>query len=459
MKQSPELSKTSTRRQILGSGVAAVTASTLGFPAITRSQSPNSKLGVALVGVGGRGRSHVKAISDLGEDIIAMCDVNENNLGNAMKTAPKARNYLDYRDLLGDLDDIDAVVVSTTEHTHAFVTVPALRAGKHVYSEKPLTRDVRECRLIMEEAEKRPELMTQMGTQIHAGANFRRVVELVEAGAIGKISECHVWTSRAWGYQTEEEAKANKDIIYTPDTPKKGMPIPPGVDWDLWIGPAPYRDFHEYYFPGPRWYRWWDFGNGTMSDLGSHRNDLPFWALKLDAPLTIEAGGPHKPHHDIAPASMWARYTYGARGENLPPLTLTWYQGSEKPKLWRDGKIPAWKEGCLFVGEGGMILADYGKNILLPEKEFQGYERPKPSIPPSPGQQAEWVLACKGEGPKPLCHFGYSGPLTEANHLGNVAYRAGKKLEWDAKNLKFPNAPEAEQYLGRKYRKGWSLEA
>lgn len=446
------------RRGFLKTGAAALAAGTFGFPAITRSQSPNSKLGVALIGVGGRGGSHVAAMLDLKEDIIALCDVNENNLGSALQKAPGARSYADFRDLLGKLEDVDAVIVSSTEHTHAFGILPALRANKHVYSEKPLTRDVRECRMIVEEAAKRPDLMTQMGTQIHAGENYRRVVELIESGAIGKVSEAHVWVSRAWGWQTEEDAKKNKDIIYTPDTPKQGMPVPPGLNWDLWIGPAPYRDFHDYYFPGPRWYRWWDFGNGTMSDLGSHRNDLAFWALKLDAPLTIEAGGP-PPHHDIAPASMWARYTYGARGADLPPVTLTWYQGTEKPDLWRQGKIPAWGDGVLFVGDEGMLLADYGKYVLLPEEKFAGFQAPKPYIAPSPGQQAEWVLACKGEGPKPLCHFGYSGPLTEANHLGNVAYRAGKKLEWDAKNMKFPNAPDAEKYIGRTYRDGWSLEA
>lgn len=447
------------RRGFIKTGVGALAATgTFGFPAITRSQSPNSKLGVALIGVGGRGGSHVAAMLDLKEDIIALCDVNENHLGAALQKAPKARSHADFRDLLGKLEDIDAVIVSSTEHTHAFGILPALRANKHVYSEKPLTRDVRECRMIIEEAARRPQLMTQMGTQIHASENYRRVVELIESGAIGKVTECHVWVSRAWGWQTEEQAKTNKDIIYTPDTPKQGMPVPAGLNWDLWIGPAPYRDFHEYYFPGPRWYRWWDFGNGTMSDLGSHRNDLPFWALKLDAPLTIEAGGP-PPHPDIAPASMWARYSYGARGADLPPLTLTWYQGTEKPDIWHQGKIPTWGDGVLFIGEEGMLLADYGKYVLLPEQKFAGFQPPKPYIPPSPGQQAEWVLACKGEGPKPLCHFGYSGPLTEANHLGNVAYRAGKKLEWDSKNLKFPNAPDAEKFLGRSYRAGWSLEA
>lgn len=443
------------RRRFLATSAAA--SATIGFPAITSCQSPNSKLNLGLIGVGGRGRSHVKAALDEDQPIVAMVDVNENNLGAALQQAPKARSYGDFRDFFGQMDDIDAVFVSTTEHTHAFATLPPLQAGKHVYCEKPLTRDVQECRIITEAARK-AGVVTQMGTQVHAGENFRRVVEAIESGAIGPVREVHVWTSRAWGWQTEEEAKANKDILYTPDTPERGMPVPESLDWDLWIGPAPWREFHEFYFPGPRWYRWWDFGNGTMSDLGSHRNDLPWWALKLDAPLTIEPVSGPKPHHDIAPATMSVKYTYGDRGDGLPPVELTWYQGNVKPQIWNEGKIPQWKEGCLFVGDEGMLLADYSKNILLPEEKFANFDRPDPYIPPSPGQQAEFLLACRGEGPKPLCHFDYSGPLTEANHLGNVAFRADRKLEWDAENMKFPNAPEAEKFLGRSYREGWSLE-
>lgn len=453
-KSSPSAS--SSRRKFLRNlSAGAATGSVLGFPAITHCKSPNSKLGVGLIGVGGRGRSHVKAVSDAKEDIIAMCDVNENNLGAALsKSAPNARSYKDFRDFYEKIDDIDAVVVATTEHTHAFATLPALQAGKHVYCEKPLTRDVHECRIITEAAAK-AGVQTQMGTQVHSMPNYRRVVELVQSGAIGPVTEVHTWVSRAWGHQSEADAKANKDIIYTPDTPAKGMPIPDGLDWDLWIGPAPYRDFHDYYFPGPRWYRWWDFGNGTMSDLGSHRNDLAWWALNLDAPLTIEAGG-RDPHHDIAPASMWAKYTFGARGE-LPAVTHTWYQGAEKPQLWKDKKIPQEANGTLFIGENGMLWSDYGKYKLLPEDKFKDFTPPKPWIDPSPGQQQEWINACKGEGPEPLCNFAYAGPLTEANHLGNVAFRAGKKLEWDARNMKTPNFPEAEKYLGRSYRKGWVL--
>jgi len=432
----------------------AASSAILGFPAITRSKSPNGKLNVGLIGVGGRGRSHVNACRY--EDIVALCDVNANSLKGALKTAPEARTYKDLRDFFGKLEDIDAVVVATTEHTHAFATLPALQAKKHVYCEKPLTRDVHECRIITEAAAK-ADVQTQMGTQIHAGENYRRVVELIQAGAIGPVSEVHSWVSRAWGWQSPEDAKRYRDILSTQDTPKEGKPVPATLDWDLWIGPAPFRPFHTDYFPGPRWYRWWDFGNGTMSDLGSHRNDLPWWALKLDAPLTIEPLSGPKPHHDIAPASMSVKYTFAARGDGYPALEHTWYQGTEKPKIWHKGGIPKWGNGSLFIGEEGMLLADYSKHLLLPEKKFEGFKRPKRSIPPSPGQQAEWIRACKGEGPEPLCNFAYAGPLTEANHLGNVAYRAGKKLKWEPKKMKFPNAPEAEKYLGRSYRKGWKL--
>jgi len=440
------------RRAFIKTSTAA--AASIGFPAITHCKSPNSKLGIGLIGVGGRGRHHVKACED--EDIIALCDVNETSIGSALQTAPNARTYKDFRDFYEKLDDIDAVVVATTEHTHAFATLPALQAKKHVYCEKPLTRDVHECRIITEAAAK-AGVQTQMGTQIHSWENYRRVVELIQSGAIGPVKEAHTWVSRAWGWQSDADAKKYKDLISTQDTPKKGEPVPAILDWDLWLGPAPERPFHSDYFPGPRWYRWWDFGNGTMSDLGSHRIDLPWWALKLDAPLTIEPLSGPPPHHDIAPASMSVKYTFGPRGEGLPALEHTWYQGVERPKIWRDGGIPKWGNGTLFIGEKGMLLADYKKTLLLPEEKFKGFEPPKPWIDPSPGQQAEWIRACKGEGPEPLCHFAYAGPLTEANHLGNVAYRAQTKLEWDSKNMKIPNAPEAERFLGRSYRKGWKL--
>ena len=305
-------------------------------------------------------------------------------------------------------------------------------------------------------AARNANVITQMGTQNHANDNYRRVVELIQSGAIGKVREAHVWNSRAWGWhESEQAARDAKDRYIVIRKPKESQPIPKYLDWDLWQGPAPERPFHNNYFEGPLWYRWWDFGNGTMSDLGSHWIDLPFWALKLEAPLTIEAKGP-KPHAHIAPASMQAIYEYGARGE-LPPVKMTWYQGLEKPKIWKNNGIPQWANGHLFIGDKGMLLSDYNKHVLLPEETFADFKGPDSFIPRSPsGHHEDWVIACKGGAPT-MCDFEYSGLLTEANHLGNVAYRAGKKIHWDAKEMRATNAPDAEQYIRREYRKGWKL--
>src|SRR3954468_24780988 len=262
------------------------------------------------------------------ENIVALCDVNGRNLDAAAAKHPNAKKFSDFRKVFDQAKEFDAVVVSTCEHTHAFATMLALKANKHVYCEKPLTHNIWEARQIREAAAK-AKVATQMGIQIHANENYRRVVELIWSGAIGPISEAHVWVGRAWGLQSKEAAKRNKDIVYMTERPKTASPIPEGLDWDLWLGPAPERPFNEVYFPGPKWYRWWDFGGGTMSDLGSHWNDLPFWALKLKHPLTIQGGGP-PPHPEIAPASMTARYEYGPRGE-MPAVAVTWYQGKEKP--------------------------------------------------------------------------------------------------------------------------------
>jgi predicted dehydrogenase len=293
-----------------------------------------------------------------------------------------------------------------------------------------------------------------MGTQMHANDSFRRIVELIQSGAIGPVREAHVWVSRAWGWQTPEEAQANKDIVQVRERPPGSSPLPPGLHWDLFLGPAPERPFHEVYWPGPKWYRWWDFGSGTMSDLGSHWNDLPFWALKLRDPLTIEAEGP-KPHPEITPASMLARYHYGPRGD-LPPVTLTWYQGTLKPRLYTEGKIPPWGSGMLFVGDQGMILADYHKYVLLPEEKFKDFKPPAPFLPSSPGHHEEWLAACK-TGTPTGSNFEYAAALTIANHLGNVAYRLGRKLEWDPVNLKAANCPEADRFIRKAYRPGWRL--
>ncbi len=421
-------------------------------PNILRGQNLNNKLNIAIIGSGGRGGSNLSSVAS--ENIVALCDVNENALNGAAAKYPNAKKFVDFRRVFDRAADFDAVVVSTTEHTHAFATMAALQTGKHVYCEKPLTHNVWEARQIRLAAAK-AKVATQMGIQIHATENYRRVVEIIQSGAIGPVSETHVWVSRAWGRQTPEEAKAaGGDIVHVMERPEKVDAVPAGLNWDLWLGPAPERPFSNVYFPGPKWYRWWDFGNGTMSDLGSHWNDLPFWALKLRAPLTIEASGPPA-HAEIAPASMSATYEYGARGD-LPPVKVSWHQGVNKPEIWKNKGIPQWGDGCLFIGSKGMLLADYGKYRLLPENQFEGYKPPEPSIPRSPGHHAEWINACKTGAPT-SADFEYSGWLTEANHLGNVAYRVGKKLEWDEANLQVTNAPEAAPFIRREYRSGWKL--
>jgi predicted dehydrogenase len=434
-----------TRRNFLAAAGAAIVA-----PRFLRGHDVSGKLNIAIIGSGGRGASNLHSVGS--ENVVVLCDVNAKALDAAGAKYPDAKKFTDYRKVFDKPDAFDAVVVSTCEHTHAFATMLALKHKKHVYCEKPLTHNVWEARRIREEAAK-AKVATQMGIQIHATENYRRVVELVQAGFVGPIREVHVWVSRAWGLQSKEAAERNKDIVYMTERPKEQMPVPEGLDWDLWLGPAPERPFNSVYVPGPKWYRWWDFGNGTMSDLGSHWNDLPFWALKLKVPLTIEASGPPL-HPEIAPASMSATYEYGPRGD-LPALKLTWHQGENKPAIWKDGGIPNWPNGVLFIGAKGMILADYGKHVLLPEKDFADYTRPT-RLPSSPGHHAEWIAACKGGKPA-LADFEYSGWLTEANHLGNVAYRVGKKLEWDAENLRARNVPEADKYIRREYRKGWVL--
>jgi hypothetical protein len=451
------MSRLSTRRTFLKQTAAA--GAVLAAPMYLRARGANEKLNIAMIAAGGRGAHNLGQVSS--ENIVALCDVSRAAVEKAAEKHPKARKVTDFRKLFDEHSkEFDAVVVSTCEHTHAVATLPALQLGKHVFCEKPLTYNIWEARVIREAAAK-TKVATQMGNQNHSNDNFRRVVELVQTGAIGPVREAHVWVSRAWGVQSPEEAKKFEDhkafgtqMIGLAGRPTEVQPVPADLDWELWLGPAPARPFHSVYVPGPKWYRFWDFGNGTMSDLGSHWNDLPFWALKLKAPLTVEAAGP-PPNPEIAPASMRAKYEYGPR-DDMPAVTLTWHQGTEKPDVWKEKKIPQWGNGMLFVGDKGMILADYAKHVLLPEKQFEGFKRPEPFLPKSPGHWLEWIQACKTGSPTGS-NFEYAGWLTEANHLGNVAYRVGKKLEWDPVAMKAKNCAEAEPFIRRDYRKGWKL--
>jgi len=431
------MSKPIDRRELLrNSALAGVGLWIASGSARAASKSPNEKLNIAIIGCAGRGGDNLSAVA--GENIVALCDVDEQRAAPAFARFPNARKYHDFRKMLAEMDkQIDAVVVSTTDHTHAPASVAAMRMGKHCYCEKPLTHTVSEARLMAEVAAKH-KVVTQIGTQIHAGANYRRVVELVQSGAVGPVQEVHVWIG--WGGGGAKQPT---------DTP----PVPPTLHWDLWIGPAPLRPYHPAYMAGG-WRQWSDFASGTIGDFGPHYVDLPYWALKLRHPLTIEAQGPPAVP-GCPPWVLTVRYEFPARGE-LPPVKLTYYQGAGNTPVIAEKKLPSWTTGVLFVGSKGMVLSDYGRRLLLPEATFAGLKPPAPTIPDSIGHHQEWVAACKTGGPT-TCGFDYAGPLNEALLLGNVAYYAKTKLQWDPAGLKATNCPEADKFIHHHYREGWTL--
>jgi predicted dehydrogenase len=434
-----------TRRDFLrnvawgGTGLIIISNSRL-----VRSAQANEKLNIAGIGVGGRGAADVNGVAS--ENIVALCDVDEKHAAQTFERFPNAKRYKDFRKMLDEMHhQIDAVVIGTPDHTHAPAGVMAMKLGKHCYCEKPLTHSVYEARMMAQVARKN-KLVTQMGTQIHALSNYRRVVELIQTGTIGTVRKVHVWLGANFS------GPPKPTDMYQPDAPSGRHPVPETLDWDLWLGPASYRPYNPAYAPG-KWRSWWNFANGRLGDFFCHYCDLAFWALKLRHPLTVEAEGPVHPES----AARWtiARQEYPARGD-LPPVTLTWYNGGGYPALVKENKIPQWSNAVLFIGSNGMLIADYNRHQLLPEEKFADFKRPDPFIPDSIGHHREWIEACKTGGPT-TCNFDYSGALTEAALLCNVALRTGRKLTWDAGNLKAIGCPEADKFIRREYRKGWTL--
>jgi len=404
-------------------------------------QSPNEKLNIAVIGVGGRGGGNMNSVAS--ENIVALCDLNEKNLASAAKRFPRAKTYSDWRKCL-EQKDIEAVVCSTTDHTHAFINVWAMNRGMHVFCEKPLANSVHEAHVVRQTYLKnKGKLATQMGTQIHASDNYRRMVELVRHGAIGTVKEARVWCSRM-----------PKGGSYLPEV----KPVPRHINWDLWLGPSPYHPYNPGYFGGClAWNRFWDFGSGQIGDMGSHMIDMAYWALDLKLPTTCEAAGTPV-NSDTCPLWLTAEWDHPAN-DWRPAVKLYWYDGGKKPGMPAEAfNREKLFKGVIFKGDKGWLVADYGWRILMLKGDMTHYESPESEdlIPPSPGHHKEWLIGCK-TGKPTLCNFDYSGALIENNMLALAAYRVGKKLKWDAKNLIATNCPEADRYIRKTYRSGWVL--
>ena len=434
------MAQLSRRRFVQATGALAFSIGFHSERAAAQSASPNEKLNIGIIGVANRGAANTGGVTS--ENIAALCDVDDRYLAQAGEKFPKATRYNDFRKMLDEEKSLEAVVISTADHTHALASLRALRMGNHVYCEKPLAHTVQEARVVREMFLK-GKLATQMGTQIHATGNYRRVVELIQAGAIGPVRQAHVWCDR---------------VGPGGGRPEGSLPVPEHLHWDLWLGPAPERPYHNGYHPGNLvWNKYWDFGNGTLGDMGSHLIDLPWWALQLTFPTSVEAhGAPVNP--ETNPKWLIATWEHARRGDgpHQQAIKLTWYDGGKRPEIETGIDLTKWGIGVIFVGDDGMLVADYGRLVLLPEEKFKEYKRPPQTIPPSPGHYNEWLLACKTGSPT-LCNFDYSARLIEHNLLGNVVYRVGKKLTWDAQSLRATNAPEADQYIRKSYRAGWEL--
>jgi predicted dehydrogenase len=400
--------------------------------------APSDKLNIAAIGIGGQGSGDLGLLTS--ENIVALCDVDDNHAGKTFDLYPNAKKYRDYRVMLEKQKDIDAVLIATPDHSHAMITMAAIKAGKHVYCEKPLTHTIYEAREITKAAREH-KVVSQMGIQLHALECIKLVVEMIQSGTIGTVRQVHLWSGKCSGNVKR---------------PTEKMPVPATLDWDLWLGPAPYRDYHSDYVPY-KWRNWLDFGTGTMGDMGCHIFDPAVWALDLKAPVSVETHCSES-NQDSYPISRMVHYEFAARGK-LPEVSLTWYDGEYKPFLPKElelgRKLP--EQGGIYVGDKGTILATHMAGArLIPESKMKDFQKPEPLLPRGLDHYQDWIQGCKG-GSRPLADFSYSGPLTEMVLLGNVAMRAGQRIYWDSDNLKVTNMPEANEYLHHAYRSGWSL--
>src|SRR5688572_16681249 len=469
------------RRQFLG-GTAI---GTLGFTFLPRhvlglagAQSPNEKLNIAAIGCGGQGAGDINNVAS--ENIVAQCDVDWRHAAGTFRKFPNAKRYKDFRKMFDEENNFDAVIVATPDHVHAFASMHAIKLGKHVYCEKPLTHSVWEARRVAQAA-REAKVVTQMGNSGQASEGRRLLSEMVWDGAIGPVREAHIWTDRpSRGLFDEYWAQG---IGRPTDTP----PVPDTLDWDSWVGPAPMRPYHPAYVPF-KWRGWWDFGTGALGDIGCHTFDPVFRALKLGHPISVEASST-RVNEETYPLASMVTYNFPARPagpqENnvhlstpealsaarveMPALKLVWYDGGLRPprpaELEEEEQMGAM--GSLLIGDRGKLLSNFGRGgqRLLPKKLQDDVAARDPIIARSPGHYKEWAEACKGGKPAGA-NFDWAGPLAEVVLLGNIALRpqlrmplTKHKLLWDSEKFEITNLPEANKFLRREYRKGWEIVA
>jgi len=445
-------SMTMQRRQFIKSSVAAA-AGMLILPSGTRAgaDAPSNKLNIALIGAWGRAKAHYPGLKK--ENVVAICDVDEDHLALAAQEFPGARKYVDWRRCL-EQKDIDAVVCCTPDHMHAFIACWALNREKHLYLEKPIGITVHEARTVREKyLTKRHRLACQIGTQRHAKSNFARVRELIRDGAIGELKDVHAW--------------GNRQLRRPGYLPAEGEP-PASLHYDLWLGASPYHPYNPGYFTGDRpgsnclqWNMYWDFGTGQIGDMGSHTMDLAWNALDAELPTTAEASGePFNP--EVTPVELVTRFDIPAN-DWRPAVRVAWHQGGAMPESPRDYiDLNQIAHGALFKGEKGFLVADFDTRVIIPYGDDADltYYQPRSEediTPPADHFQAEWINACKGD-LKTSCDFDYNGRMMEMMNLGLAAYRAGVKLDYDGASGKVTNITEANDYLTKPYREGWVMD-
>jgi predicted dehydrogenase len=437
------------RREFMA-GAAGAAAFTIVPGFVLGANPPSDKLNIASVGAGGIAQSNINNVSS--QNIVALCDVDDKRAADVYHAYPNVPKYRDFRQMLDKEDkNIDAVIVAIPDHNHAVVAMAAMKRGKHVYVQKPLTKTVKEARTLTEAA-RQYKVVTQMGNQGHSGEGIRLAREWIQAGAVGNVMEVHCWTDRPIWPQGMDRPELKRE-----ETP------PETLDWDQWLGPAPYRPYvgKGAYQPFT-WRGWWDFGTGALGDMGCHIIDTPFWALDLKYPVAVEAISTPV-NSESAPVASIVTYEFPARG-NMPAVKLVWYDGKlrpTRPAELEDGRDLT-DNGVLFIGDKGKMLFPHGASPrLIPDSKTREFARPEKSIKRIPGgeggHEMDWVRACKEGGDAPSSNFDYAGPLTETVVMGNLAIRAQKRLTWDGENMKVLNIPEANQYVHYEYRQGWTL--